>query len=138
MKLQHLDLRAVLMGVAGPFLFWLLVVAAVTIAGGSGVVCVTPLALLLAIPAAAGTVKRSRSPQPKTRWLEAVLAGAFTGLLEGLLFNIWAVFFLGGSSGWGGRFDTEIIFQLGSIIGSGLAAAALGGFFGWLIIRRNP
>jgi hypothetical protein len=60
----------------------------VTWAGYPGVVCVTPLAWLIALRVGLLVAVRSRSSAPGTRLLEAALAGALHGSLQGILFFI--------------------------------------------------
>ena len=65
------------------FLPWLAAVLAVTLAGFPGVICITPLAWLLALRVGLRTVSASSS---SSHLPQAALAGAFLGLLQGLLF----------------------------------------------------
>jgi hypothetical protein len=52
------------------------------------VVCVTPMAWLLALRAGNICVARSRSEESSRRLLEAALAGGFLGFLQGMLFLV--------------------------------------------------
>jgi len=65
---------------------WLVVVLLITVAGQPGVVCVTPMAWLLALRVGNIVAWRSRSEQPSRRLTEAALAGGFFGILQGILF----------------------------------------------------
>ena len=58
----------------------------VTWAGYPGVVCVTPMAWLIALRVGNLVVARSRSDSSSRRLTEAALAGAMLGLLQGVLF----------------------------------------------------
>jgi len=81
-----LDLRAILLVALQQFAPWLVSVLIVTWAGYPGVVCVTPLAWLLALRVGLGCVARSKSVEARRRLQEAALAGGVFGLLQGLLF----------------------------------------------------
>jgi hypothetical protein len=81
-----LDVRLILETPLRFFVPWLAVVLAVTWAGYPGVVCVTPLAWLMSLAVGQRCATRSSSPTATKRLLEAALAGAFFGLLQGVLF----------------------------------------------------
>jgi hypothetical protein len=67
---------------------WLATVLVVTWAGYPGVVCVTPLAWLLALRVGLACAAQSTRPRPAQRLQEAALAGGVFGLLQGVLFWI--------------------------------------------------
>jgi hypothetical protein len=83
---SQLDLLVILWVPASQFAPWLAVVLLVTWAGYPGVVCVTPMAWLIALRVGLICVSQSSSLGRARRLLEAVLAGAVFGLLQGLLF----------------------------------------------------
>jgi hypothetical protein len=83
---QGLDLRNVFETPLRQFVPWLVMVFLVTWAGYPGVVCVTPLAWLIALRVGNLCVARSRSETRSRRLTEAALAGAVLGLLQGVLF----------------------------------------------------
>lgn len=83
---MKLDFRAIFEIPLRNFVPWLGAVALVTLAGYPGVVCVTPLAWLLALNVGSQSVMRSKSEQSSSRLTEAALAGAILGLLQGILF----------------------------------------------------
>jgi uncharacterized membrane protein YedE/YeeE len=83
-----LDWRAALVVPLRLFAPWLAIVLVVTWAGYPGVVCVTPMAWLLALRVGLVVAGQSSSPQPGQRLREAALAGALFGLLQGLLFAV--------------------------------------------------
>jgi hypothetical protein len=85
---KGLDFRAILVVPLLLFTPWLAAVLVVTWAGYPGVVCVTPLAWLLALRLGIMCVRRSASTQSSRRVLEATLAGGVFGLLQGLLFIV--------------------------------------------------
>ena len=83
-----LDLRTVIEIPLRQFVPWLAMVLLVTWSGYPGVVCVTPMAWLLALRVGNICVMRSRSEASSRRLLEAALAGGFLGFLQGVLFTI--------------------------------------------------
>jgi len=70
------------------FVPWLLMVLLVTFAGYPGVICVTPMAWLIALRVGNIVAWRSKSELSSRRLTEAALAGAFFGFLQGLLFAV--------------------------------------------------
>jgi len=70
------------------FTWWLIAVLLVSFSGYPGVVCVTPMAWLLALRAGNHVAWRSKSEGHSQRLTEAVLAGGLLGLLQGILFGI--------------------------------------------------
>jgi hypothetical protein len=85
---NRLDVGTVLEVALRQFAPWLAAVLLVTWAGYPGVVCVTPLAWLMALRVGIVCVRRSRSKQARRRVQEAALAGGWFGFLQGLLFMI--------------------------------------------------
>ena len=85
---KKLDIRNIIEVPLRQFVPWLAMVLLVTIAGYPGVVCVTPMAWLLALRVGNICVRRSRSEESSQRLSEAALAGAWFGLLQGLLFTV--------------------------------------------------
>jgi len=79
------DLRSVLVTPATQFLPWLAAVVLVTWAGYPGVVCVTPLAWLIAARVGLLVMSNSTSQTLRRRYEEAAVAGCVLGLLQGLL-----------------------------------------------------
>jgi hypothetical protein len=86
---NNLDLRIILETPLRQFVPWLGTVLLVTWAGYPGVICVTPLAWLIALRVGTLYVSRSRNASSRRRIQEAALAGACFGLLQGLLF--WVI-----------------------------------------------
>jgi hypothetical protein len=80
------DIRVIFEMPLRQFVPWLLMVLIVTAAGYPGVICVTPMAWLLALPVGNLCVVRSKSESSSRRLIEASLAGAFFGFLQGILF----------------------------------------------------
>ena len=83
---NRLDLRVIIETPLRQFVLWLAMVLLVTWAGYPGVVCVTPMAWLIALRVGNLCVWRSKSTLPSRRLTEASLAGGLLGLLQGLLF----------------------------------------------------
>lgn len=90
----RLDLRVIFEIPLRQIIPWAISVVLVSLAGYPGVVCVTPMAWLIALRVGHLAAWRSRSAQSSRRLLEAALAGGFFGFLQGILFGI-VVPFLG-------------------------------------------
>jgi len=82
------DLRIIFMIPLRQFTWWLIMVLLVSFVGYPGVVCVTPMAWLLALRVGNQVAWRSQSEQRTRRLIEAALAGGFLGLLQGVLFAV--------------------------------------------------
>jgi len=87
-SLKNLDLRVILETPLRQFILWVTMVLLVSLAGYPGVVCVTPMAWLLALRVGNLCVARSKSGRSSQRLLEAALAGGFLGFLQGILFLV--------------------------------------------------
>ena len=85
---NRLDLRVIIETPLRQFVLWLAMVLLVSLAGFPGVICVTPMAWLLALRVGNLCVARSRSGESSQRLSEAALAGGLLGLLEGILFLV--------------------------------------------------
>lgn len=84
---RGLDWSAIGTAAGRPFVMWAAAVILVAMIGRQpGIVCVTPMAWLMATWVGGYCVSRSRSPQRQARLIEAALAGGLFGLLLGLLF----------------------------------------------------
>ena len=88
MPKEKLDLRVIFEVSLRQFVWWLAAVLIVTFAGYPGVVCVTPLAWLVALRVGSLCAAGSKSTYPKHRLTEAALAGGLFGLLQGVLFGV--------------------------------------------------
>ncbi len=84
--LRHFDRRAMLKALWQPLALWSAAVVAVSLIGQPTVVCITPLAWLLAIPVGQQVVERSRNRYRQRSLVEAALCGGLLGLYQGLLF----------------------------------------------------
>jgi hypothetical protein len=85
---KRLDYRVIIETPLRQFVLWLAMVILVSLAGYPGVVCVTPMAWLIALRVGNLCVVRSRSETSSQRLLEATLAGGILGLLQGILFIV--------------------------------------------------
>ena len=83
---NRLDLRVIIETPLRQFVPWLATVLLVTFAGYPGVVCVTPMAWLIALQVGNLCVSRSKSALSSRRLTEAAFAGGLLGFLQGLLF----------------------------------------------------
>jgi MFS family permease len=85
---RALDVRNILETPLRQFAPWLVMVVVVSSAGYPGVVCVTPMAWLIALRVGALCDRGSRSELSSHRLWEAALAGGLLGFLQGVLFAI--------------------------------------------------
>ena len=131
---NRLDFRAILEVPLRQFVLWLAMVVLVSFAGYPGVVCVTPMAWLIALRVGNLCVARSRSEKSSQRLLEAVLAGGFLGLLQGILFLV--VISFSGPIQADERIQT-IILSLIMVIAGIFAGAGLSFFTAYLSERRH-
>lgn len=120
---RHLDHRLILETALRQFIPWLAMVVLVSLAGYPGVICVTPMAWLIALRVGNICVTRSTSAESSQRILEAALAGGLLGLLQGILFLVF-ITFLGPiqASEWT-RTIVLVVIQLilGILAGAGLS-----------------
>jgi len=117
---KGLDLRIILILPLQQFLPWLISVVLVSIAGYPGVLCVTPMAWLLALRLGNLAAWRSRSSTSTRRLTEAALGGGFFGLLQGILFAV-VVQFMGPIQA---DEVTKAILLTALMIAAGMAAGA--------------
>jgi len=128
------DLRVTLETPLRQFAPWLAAVLLVTWAGYPGVVCVTPMAWLLALRVGLLCAIHSHSPKSNQRVLEATLAGALFGFLQGVLFFL-IVPRMGPIDPSEQASATGI--SLGMMCVGIFAAAGLSAFNAWLFLRRR-
>ena len=81
-----MDFKAILKAIWPPFSLWLMMVVTVVEAGQPGVICVTPMAWLLALWVGLRCAEQSRSQIRSMRLAESALAGGLLGLFQGALF----------------------------------------------------
>jgi hypothetical protein len=129
-----LDLRLILTVPLSQFALWLVPVLFVTWAGYPGVVCMTPVAWLIALRVGIICVSRSSSPQTGQRLLEAALAGGWLGLLQGLLFCV-IVPFMGEIKAT--ERNSALVLSLIMLVAGILAGAGFSVFTAFLVERRQ-
>jgi hypothetical protein len=88
MNTTKIDVRLILEAAIRQFVPWLGVVLLVTWAGYPGVVCITPMAWLIALQVGNVCAAKSKSTMSSNRLFEAALAGGLLGLLQGILFMV--------------------------------------------------
>jgi hypothetical protein len=116
------------------FVFWLIAVLMVTWAGYPGVICITPMAWLMSLAVGQRCASQSTNPTGTKRLLEAALAGAIFGLLQGMLFFI-IVPRMGPMTA---REQTSALgIRLGMLCVGIPVAAGLSTFTAWLVQQRN-
>ena len=131
---KRLDFRTILEVPLRQFVLWLAMVVLVSLAGYPGVVCVTPMAWLIALRVGNICVARSMSEKASQRLFEAALAGGFLGLLQGILFIVVIPF--SGPIQADERIRTIILFSIMVIVGM-VAGAGLSFFTAYLTERRR-
>jgi hypothetical protein len=129
-----LDFRLILTVPLGQFAIWLAAVLLVTWAGYPGVVCVTPMAWLIALRVGIICVGRSSSLHTGQRLLEAALAGGWFGLLQGLLF--WIIVPFMGEIKPTERTSEAVLILIMLVVGI-LAGAGFSVFTAFLVERRR-
>jgi hypothetical protein len=128
------DLRVTLETPLRQFVPWLAAVLLVTWAGYPGVVCVTPMAWLIALRVGLLCAMFSHSPRSNQRVQEAAVAGGVLGFLQGLLF-FFILPRMGPVSASEQASATGL--ALGMLCAGIFAAAALSAFNAWLFLRRR-
>jgi len=116
------DLRVVIETPLRQFVWWLIMVLIVTFAGYPGVVCVTPMAWLLALRVGNICISKTRTTLSSRRLFEAGLAGGLLGVLQGVLFAV-IVPFMGTIED--NEWTSAIGLTLIMVIGGGWIGAAL-------------
>lgn len=129
-----LDLRVVFETPLRQFVLWLAMVILVSVAGYPGVICVTPMAWLIALRVGNICVARSMSEESSQRLREAALAGGFLGLLQGILFIVVLPFF---GPVQADERTQAIILSLIMVIAGILAGAVLSFFTAYMNERRR-
>ncbi|HEY9526833.1 MAG TPA: hypothetical protein VIR02_07125 [Anaerolineales bacterium] len=130
---KSLDVRVIIETALRQFVPWLAMVALVSLAGYPGVICVTPMAWLIALRVGNLCVAHSTSQNSSQRLWEAALAGGLLGLLQGILFLVFLLF-LGPieASEW----TRAILLVLIQLILGILAGAGLSFFTAYLTEQR--
>lgn len=125
-----INLSAFIRSLAMWLVSWVAVAAFVSYQGQPGVICMTPMAWLLAIPAGLNYVAFAKGRPGKSPFLAGFLLGALLGLALGLVFFAIAARTMPDDPPSAGTLTT---FQLSLIItGAGaVISALLGGFMAW-------
>jgi len=129
-----LDLRVIIETPLRQFAPWLAIVLIVTFAGYPGVVCVTPMAWLMALRVGNICAARSKSQLSSRRLTEAALAGGIFGILQGILFGAVTPF-MGPIQA--DEWTRAIILILGMLIVGIFAGAGLSFFTAYLNEQRR-
>jgi hypothetical protein len=133
-SVKRLDLRTIIEVPLRQFVPWLAMVILVTWAGYPGVICVTPMAWLIALRVGNICVARSTSQESSRRLMEAALAGGFLGFLQGVLFIV-VIQFLGPIQA--DEWTRTIILMMILLVVGILAGAGLSFFTAYLNERRR-
>ena len=128
------DLRIMFMIPLRQFTWWLIMVLLISFVGYPGVVCITPMAWLLALRVGNLVTQRSQSEQRSRRLIEAALAGGLLGLLQGILFAAIVPLMHPIQDN---EVTNSIIFILGMLLFGTLAAAGLAFFTAFLNENRR-
>ena len=84
LELYLMNINAIAAAIFLPLLYWTGAVIAITLFGYPGVILMTPMAWLLALPAGFRLARESSTPLPGLLW-EGLTAGGLLGLWQGLL-----------------------------------------------------
>lgn len=124
-----MDWSAILNASIRTFIFWGVVITLITWKGAPGVLCITPIAWLLAAWVAKLYLSRTRSHP--SQWVkEAALAGGLFGFLQGVLFVVLGQVLMPLSPG-----------EQANMLLIGIASTAInlaaGGFLAGLVVMRQ-
>jgi hypothetical protein len=126
---------AFLRTLAAPLIVWAVLVAAATLGGQPGVICVTPMAWLLALWCGGQYIRLSEGRQGRWPLLGAALVGVALGTCMGVLFIVAST--IGMPVGTApGEVSKAVILDAIIFIGGVLVCTALSMFTGWLTLRR--
>ena len=114
--------RAIAAGIFLPLLYWTGAVVTVTLFGYPGVVCVTPLAWLLALPVGLRVAHESDSA-PGTVQAEGLVAGGLLGVWQAILFGATMAFSPFVDSTLEALPNSWLIGAVGALIGAPVTAA---------------
>lgn len=131
-SISRFDLRTVLKTLLVCFVPWLSVVLLIAWRGQPGVICMTPLAWLMALWVGVRCAANSSSITAKHRLTEAAVAGALFGLLQGVLFTLVVSRMTTADENAQATRFVIVIIVLGTLVGGGLAALNA-----WLFERRR-
>lgn len=117
-----INLRLALTIPLSSFALWLGAVVVVSLAQYPGVVCATPMAWLIALRVGIMCSAATTSAKKSLRLAEAALAGAWLGLLQGILF--WAIIPFAGPLQAGEKLNAVLLGIAMTVIGM-IACAVL-------------
>ena len=117
------DFRIIIETPLRQFVPWLVIVLLIAVGGYPGIICLTPMAWLMALRVGNFVALRSLSDLSSRRLTEAALAGGLLGLLQGILFGVITPFMGPIQADEWTRTIILIIGMLvvGTLIGAGLA-----------------
>jgi hypothetical protein len=120
---------------APPLMVWVAIVAFVSFSGQPGVICVTPMAWLLALWSGGQYIRLTGGRGERKPLLGPALVGAALGVCMSVMFILVTAIALPAGSAPG---EAAKAVLLDAIIGVGgiLACAALSTFTGWLTLNR--
>jgi hypothetical protein len=129
------SVRAIAAGLFLPMLFWTGAVVVVTLLGYPGVVCVTPLAWLLALPVGLRVVHESEG-EPGVVQVEGLVAGGLLGIWQAVLFGAATALSPFAVSSAESLPNPWLVGGLGALIGAPVTAA-VGLAAAWWGLRRK-
>jgi len=119
-----------------PLIVWGVIVGAALAANVGGVVCVTPMAWLLALWCGTQYVNLCRGDADRPAWLGPVLLGGLLGLGEGILFIIGSN--LGMPTNTPEDASNAQVLSLGILVVGIVACGGLSMLTAWLRLRSYP
>jgi hypothetical protein len=130
---MRLDSRAIAAGVA-PVAWFVGMAVLATLGGYPGVICVTPMAWLIGLAAGQRVAAVSRSAPGRRVLVEAAIAGALVGVVEGVLFII-----VGSRAELRDAAEVQQMLGFGAcIVGLGVpVTAGLAVAIAWVMARRR-
>jgi hypothetical protein len=132
---KTIHLGAFVRTLAAPLILWVVAVGAITAAGQPGVVCVTPMAWLMALWCGGQYVRLSSGRAGQRSLLGAALVGTALGLGMGVVFILVSTLAMPV-----GPDPTEIskmqVLTAVISVGSVLVCAAFSALTGWLTLQR--
>jgi hypothetical protein len=124
-----MNVNAMIVALFLPLLYWTGTVIAVTLFGYPGVVCMTPMAWLLALPVGFRLARESSSPPPILR-SESLVTGGVLGLWQGLLLAV-AMVLAPAVSNYGEDLPASWLAALAGVLVSTPVTAGLAALAAW-------
>ena len=128
-----LDWRAILSGVA-PVAWFVAMAVLATVGGYPGVVCITPMAWLIGLASGQRVAAVTSNPPGPRPLVEAAIAGALVGLIEGVQFII-----ISARMELNGPQEVQQMLGLTAcmVAGGVVVTAALAAGMAWVVGRRR-